>query len=77
MQDLRVTEQIHAGGAEHAGCATEHPTSEDGHESTVSARTSQHRSLIDYGQTLETEPHLSGGVEHSPGSVVHGIPLVS
>ena len=49
MQDLRVTEQIHAGGAEHAGCVTEHPTSEDGHMSTVSATTSQLESLIEDG----------------------------
>ena len=71
MQGLRVTEQIHAGVAEHeaternigvatehtvasraiedAGGATEHPTSENDHVSTVSATTSQLESLIEDG----------------------------
>ena len=71
MQDLRVTEQIHAGGAEHLGVATEHtiasraiedaggatenPTSEDGHVSTVSATTSQLESLIEDGQICDMD----------------------
>ena len=71
MQDLRVTEQIHAGGAEHLGVATEHtigshaiedvggatqhPTSEDGHMSTVSATTSQLESLIEDGEIRDMD----------------------
>ena len=76
MQGLRVTEQIHAGGAEHLGVATEHtigshaiedvgeatqyPTSEDGQMSTVSATTSQLESLIMDGEIRDMDLSAMG-----------------
>ena len=56
-RDLGVaTEHTIASHAiEDAGGATEHPTSEDGHVSTVSATTSQLESLIEDGQICEMD----------------------
>ena len=57
-RDLGVaTEHTIASRAiEDAGGTTEHPTSEDGHVSTVSATTSQLESLIEDGQICDMDP---------------------